>query len=390
MLKGIRVVDFSRYLPGPYATLRLADMGAEVIKVEPPGTGDPARLVGDRVHKAGLVYLANNRNKKSVTINLKVPEGQEIAFQLASRADVVIEGFRPGVADALGIGYERLKQVRSNLIYCSITGYGQTGPLRDLGGHDINYMALSGVLSQLKDREGKPVQPGIQFADMIGGIVATEAILAALVKRGLTSEGSFLDISLTDAMIGMMAGHAMIQRATGSGSGVPQLGGSLISYFIYETKDGRFVTLGALEKKFWENFCQAVGREDWISDHFSPTTEDNRTFLDVRDLFKNRTFEEWSKFSREVDCCMGPVLDTGEMMQEPHVLEKRLVFDMQSGSWGRLCQTATSAGGISGQKMQAEELTPPPLLGQDNREVFQTVLNLTPSQIKEWEKAGII
>ncbi|MFC4767828.1 CaiB/BaiF CoA transferase family protein [Effusibacillus consociatus] len=390
MLNGIRVVDFSRYLPGPYATQRLADMGAEVIKVEPPKTGDPARSVGDHLNGTGLVYLANNRNKKSVSINLKEPAGREIAFQLASKADVVIEGFRPGVADALGIGYKSLKQIRPNLVYCSLTGYGQTGPLRNLGGHDLNYMALSGVLSQLRDQEGRPVQPGIQFADLIGGIAACEAILASLVKKQMTGEGSYLDISITDAMIGMMTGHVMIQQVTGKGSGVPQLGGSIISYFIYETKDNRFVSLGALEKKFWENFCRAVGREDWIADHFSPAAENNQTFLDIKALFKTRTFAEWSQFSLEVDCCMAPVLDTGEMIQHPHVCEKELVSNIQSNEWGTMFQTATSAGGFGVWQLKSVDTAPPPVLSQHNREVFQEVLNASPEQVEEWERRGII
>ncbi|NGQ93595.1 CoA transferase [Brevibacillus sp. SYP-B805] len=389
MLHGIRVVDFTRYLPGPFATLRLADMGAEVIKVEPPHTGDPARLMGDQLQGAGLVYLANNRSKKSVTINLKEAEGRELAFQLAAQADVVIEGFRPGVADAMGIGYDRLKEVRPDLVYCSLTGYGQTGPLRSLGGHDLNYMALSGVLSQLRDQSGRPIQPGIQFADMIGGIAASEAILAALVKKERTGEGSYLDISMTDAMIGIMTGHVMIQQVTGQERGVPQLGGSLISYYLYETRDGRFVSLAALEKKFWENFCKAVGREDWIGDHLSPTHEENGTFAEIRALFKSRTFAEWSEFSRKVDCCMAPVLDPGEMVNDPYVREKGLVSDIESREWGRLCQVATSAGGFGAQRRQ-EEVTPPPALGQHNLDVFQTVLNVSPKQLEEWAERGII
>ncbi|GIM48004.1 CoA transferase [Collibacillus ludicampi] len=390
MLKGVRIVDFTRYLPGPYATLRLADMGAEVIKVEPPMTGEPARLFGDRFNGTGLLYLANNRNKKSVTINLKEKEGQEISFQLASRADVVIEGFRPGVADALGIGYERLKQVSPNLIYCSLTGYGQTGPMRDQAGHDLNYMALSGVLSQLRDREGNPIQPGIQFADLIGGIAASEAILAALVKKGLTGEGAYLDISLTDTLIGMMTNHAMLQKVNGKEHGFSELGGNLICYFIYETKDGKFISLAALEKKFWENFCRAVHREDWIPEHLSAASKSNRTFAEVKALFKSRTFEEWSEFSRSVDCCMTPVLETSELVHDSYVIEKGLIAEVHSDMWGSLPQVATSAGGFSVQDLRSTDMTPPPILGKDNREVLQSVLDVSLEQIEEWERRGII
>lgn len=365
MLRGIRIVDFTRYLPGPFATQRLAAMGAEVIKVEPPGGGDPSRYLAERRDGEGLLFLANNRNKKSVTVNLKVPEGQAIAFRLACQADVVMEGFRPGVAEALGIGYERLKQARPDLIYCSLTGFGQTGPLRDLGGHDINYMALSGVLSQLADREGRPVQPGIQFADLIGGIAASEAVLAALVKRSLTSEGSFLDIAMTDVLISMMNTHVLYRQLLGIDRGVPSLGGGIVCYNIYQTRDARYVTLGALEKKFWAGFCRAVGKEEWISAQYSPASEENEVFVGMKALFQSRTLAEWEKFSREVDCCMAPVLETGEMIRHPHVLEKGLLPDAAADC-------------------------PAPSLGCHNRDVFRELLNASEREIEEWRRAGLI
>ncbi|GAX88441.1 CaiB/BaiF CoA transferase family protein [Effusibacillus lacus] len=365
-LKGVRVVDFTRYLPGPFATLRLADMGAEVIKVEPPKTGDPSRFMSEQMGGTGLLFQANNRNKKSVTLDLKREAGRKLAFDLAAKADVVIEGFRPGVADALGIGYEALKQVRPDLIYCSLSGFGQTGPLRELGGHDLNYLALSGVLAQLKDLEGRPVQPSFQFADLIGGFAASEAILAALVKKSLTGEGSYLDIAMTDTLIGMMHTHVAYQLAMGYGHGVPILGGSLVCYRIYQTSDNRFVTLGALEKKFWENFCRAVGREEWIPAHFSRAADDNPVFAELRALFASRTLSAWSRFAIEVDCCMAPVLETAEMMDHPHVREKRLIPDQN---------TATALA---------------PSLGQHTREVLENWLDASSEQIDRWEQEGIV
>lgn len=349
MLEGIRVVDFTRYLPGPYATLRLADMGAEVIKVESPGTGDPARVMGD-----GFVYRANNHKKKSVTINLKSTKGQALAVQLACQADVVVEGFRPGVADALGIGYEELQKVRPEIIYCSISGYGQTGPLSKLGGHDLNYMALSGVLSQLTDQEGSPSQPGIQLADMLGGIVASEAILAALINKPRTGKGKFLDISLTGALTGLMNLHQLIHKEIGDENGLPELRGTLISYRLYETQDGRYISLCALERKFWENFCLAVGQEKWIDDHLSQAAEENQTFREVKALFKSRTFAQWSRFSCETDCCLAPVLGTGEL------------------------------------QLTSLHNPPPPSLGQHNKEILQGMLNASSEQMAAWEQLGII
>jgi crotonobetainyl-CoA:carnitine CoA-transferase CaiB-like acyl-CoA transferase len=364
MLNGIRVVDFTRYLPGPFATLRLAEMGAEVIKVEPPGTGDPARVMGEQLNGTGLVYLANNRKKKSVTVNLKEQEGQQIAYQLACQADVVIEGFRPGVADAMGISYDKLKQLRPDIVYCSLSGYGQTGPLRELGGHDLNYMSWSGVLSQLKDLAERPVQPGMQFADLIGGIAAAEAILAALVKKGLTGKGSYLDISMTDALRGMMNSHMMLHRHTGSGTGLRALGGSIICYHLYETSDGRFISIGALEQKFWDNFCQAVGRQEWVGYQYSPASADNPIFMEVSKLFKTHTLAEWSKFALEVDCCVAPVLEIAEIANLSHVMDKGLLTESET------------------------ELAPE--LGQHNREVFQNLLGVSQQQIKEWQRRGTI
>lgn len=397
MLKGIRIVDFTRYLPGPYATLRLADMGAEVIKVEAVGSGDPARSLGNLWNGTGLLYLANNRNKKSVTVNLKKKEGQDLAFQLACQADVVVEGFRPGVAQSLGIGYERLKEKRPDIIYCSLSGYGQTGSLRDLAGHDLNYISLSGLLSQLKDKRGKPIQPGIQFADMIGGIVTSEAILAALIQRGTKSKGAYLDLSLTESVMGMMAGHVMMQQLLGLGNGLPMLSGEQICYTIYETRDGRFVSLAALEKKFWLNFCRGVGREDWVTAHMSKTEEENPIFLEVQSLFKSRTWEEWAMFSQEVDCCLTPVMEIADLHSSSYVKERGLAITQYTDPWGALHEVATSAGGNqmyepgnSQQQVETIPLTPPPFLGEHNREIFKGLLHATDEQINSWQQRGII
>ena len=386
MLNGLRVVDFSRYLPGPYASLRLADLGAEVIKVEPPVSGDPARQMGGELGGAGLLYLANNRNKKSVTINLKEKAGQELAFKLASKADVVIESFRPGVADALGIGYQALKEVRTELIYCSLTGYGQTGPMSNLGSHEINYMSISGLLSQMKDKQGKPVQPSFQFADMIGGLAASEAILAALVKRSIKQEGAYLDCAITDTLVGTLTFHSIIQKVLGTGYGISGITGKIIAYTIYETGDGRYLSLAALEKKFWVNFCRAVNKEEWIKDHISEAETNNPTYVEVVELFKSRTLVEWTKFGRNVDCCMTPILEIEEMMNSDYVVSKGLVWEKNTEAWGDLLQVNTSVGD-AGSRATAIE---PPKLGQHTREVLQTLLGVTSDQLDDWAGQGLI
>lgn len=326
MLKGIRVIDFSQYLPGPHATLRLAEMGAEVIKVESP-SGDPARSpIGP--NEKGYLFKAQNRNKKSVILNLKDGEDVEAALQLIKKADVVIEGFRPGVAERLGIDYQTVTRVKENIIYCSLTGYGQTGPLRDMGGHDINYMALSGVLAQMKDKENRPILPSTTFADFIGSITASEAILAALVKRERTGEGSYLDISLTDSMLAVMSNHIPIEHATGDPNGVAALRNKVICYSIYETKDGRYVSLGALEPKFWQNFCRAISKEHLYKEQFTPVVSANPVYEQIKAIFKGKTLAEWTRFGFETDCCLAPILETGELAAHPYHREKGRFLEM--------------------------------------------------------------
>lgn len=325
MLKGVRIIDFSNYLPGPYGTMRLADMGAEVIKVEPPN-GDPARTASD-----GLVFRANNRNKKSMSLNLKDEEDVKRAQDLITKADVVIESFRPGVMERLGLSYEQVKIIKPDIIYCAITGYGQTSSMNHLGSHDLNYMALSGVLSQLKDEAGVPFHPTITFADLLGGIVISEKVIAALLQKEKIGKGTFIDLSLTDAMVSIMNTHVLIEQQTGNPYGVFELSGQVISYAIYETKDHRFVSIGALEPKFWRNFCKAINKEDWITAHMSKTKEANEVFKQLKALFKSRTLDEWTTFGLEVDCCLAPVLETGELIEANYFKEKGLIFQ---AAWG--------------------------------------------------------
>ena len=363
MLKGIKVIDFTNYLPGPFATLRLAEMGAEIIKVESP-EGDPARNTGISKQGTGLVFLANNRQKKSITLNLKEKKGLETALKLIANADVVIECFRPGVMKKLGLGYEDVRKVKPDIVYCSISGYGQNGLLSKLGNHDLNYMALSGVLAQLKDKTGKPVHPSITIADYLGGFAANERILAGLVSRSLTEQGSYHSISITDQLVSLLGNHVMVERETGEGTGINVLNGSIISYAIYETIDGRYISLAALEPKFWRNFCLAHGREDWVAGQFSKTVDANPIFQEVTALFKGKTFYEWTEFSQKVDCCMAPVLEIGELSENPYFKEKELIF---ASSWGDYQVKMHS-------DLKQESITPPPNKGEQRDEILNNIL----------------
>ncbi|WP_066174313.1 CaiB/BaiF CoA transferase family protein [Bacillus marinisedimentorum] len=359
MLEGIRVLDFSQYLPGPSASLRLADMGAEVIKVESPA-GDLARSVGGSSQENTPVFRLNNSGKKSVVVNLKEREERERILNLIKTADVLIESFRPGVMRRLGLDYESTGKVKRNLIYCSISGYGQDGEFSRLGSHDLNYMAVSGMLSQFKDSKGRPVHPTVTLADMAGGMAASEAITAALFKRERTGEGSYIDLALIDGMAAFLSHHYTMSAESGIETGIEPLNGQLVSYHLYETADGRFVSLAALEPKFWRSFCEAAGKEEWLSAHLSPADSSNPVYADIQSFFLSKTMKEWRIFGETVDCCLIPVLEPGEASAHPLLKERGLA---RSGNGGGVL-TATGYGRPAGTR------GPSPELGEHTEEVL--------------------
>ncbi len=362
MLKGIRVVDFSQYLPGPFASLRLAEMGAEVIKVE-PRIGDPSRFFGEKVLDTDPVFQANNYRKKSIALNLKHEEGQRIARELMKTADIVIESFRPGVMKRLGLDYERIKKEKEDIIYCAITGYGQQGEMSSFGSHDLNYMSVTGVLSQIMDQNHRPVIPSITFADLIGGITANEAIVTALFYKGKTGKGQYIDLSITDSLLAMMNTHIEIEKRRGYKWGVPFLKGEIISYNVYETKDGRYVSLAALEPKFWENFCKATAHEEWLTSHYSKATNENEVHQQVVQLFKSKTYKEWTQFGFVVDCCLTPILETNELDNKVY---------------------------ISRRKEGAGDHRKAPRLGEHTEEILVDLLNKDEQKVALLKKLGVI
>lgn len=379
MLSGIRVIDFTNYIPGPFASLRLAELGADVIKVEPI-EGDPSRASGGNKDKDGPVFRGLNRQKKSITINVKTEQGKEIALGLIKKADVVIESFRPGVMTRLGLDYENVKKRNPEIIYCSISGYGQHGSLSKLGNHDLNYLALSGILAQLKDQRGKPIHPTITLADYFGGLAANERILAGLLSRNKTGSGSYHSISITDVMVSLMGNHLIVAKETGYQNGLSVLNGEIISYGIYETKDRRYVSLGALEPKFWRNFCLAVGRVAWVGAQFSIMSNKNPVYNGVKALFKQKTLSEWAELSREVDCCLAPILEVGEIKDYPYFKQKNILY---TAPWE---DEQTSMH----DDMQLANRTAPPTLGEHTFHILKEILQVSESQVKDWEEQGII
>jgi len=318
-LKGLQVLDLTKLLPGPLCTMILGDYGAEIIKVEDIHAGDPTRFVGNVVKGSGSFFRQLNRNKKSIALNLKTEEGCEVIKKLAVRADVLVEGFRPGVMDRLDLGFKKLGSLNPRLIYVSITGYGQQGPYREKAGHDINYTALAGLLDLSAGEGDIPVMPAVQIADIAGGsLMAINGIMMALYERQRTGKGSYVDISMTRSMLPWLTYAASfldsIEKLPRRGCG--HLTGAYACYNIYGTADEKQMSLGALEPAFWQRFCETVGKPQWISMQFAE--EGREELIDaVRDLFKGKTREQWEEIFNQVDACCEPVLDLHEAIDHP-------------------------------------------------------------------------
>lgn len=360
LLKGIRVLDLTRLYPGPYCTLLLAQMGAEVIKVESPGEGDYMRYLGPDGSIASLYFESLNRGKKSIALNLKKEKEKEVFLCLAATADVLVEGFRPGVMASLGLGYEDIKQVNADIIYCSITGYGQDGPYRDRAGHDINYIALAGILGLTGLQGGPPAIPGVQIGDVgAGALMACVGILAALVNRQAGRGGRYLDIAMLDGLVSWLSmplADCFAGKPTGRGK--MMLNGGLACYNVYRTADGGYMSLGALEPKFWQNFCRAVGREDLVGRQFDE--DQDRLVLDLQKLFAEKTRKEWEELLSGADACCEPVLSLEEMKKHPQLQARGMV------TGGKF-----PAFPFKVMPEKEEEPAPAPTLGQDTGEILR-------------------
>jgi alpha-methylacyl-CoA racemase len=333
-LEGLRVLDLSRLLPGGFCSLLLADFGADVVKVEDTGMGDyvrwsPPFYEGADQTAKGALFLALNRGKRSIRLDLKTDAGKDVLLRLVRHADVLLESFRPGVLDRLGVGYERLKQENPRLVYCAITGYGQDGPNRDRSGHDMNYLGLNGILGLTGEGDGPPVQAAGQIADIGGGAqMAAIGIFVALQERERSGAGQLVDCSMFDGALSWLALVAAEALASGRapGRGQLQLAGALTCYRPYRCADG-YVTLGALEPKFWQAWCEGVGRQDLRDHAFDPPgSEAHRA---VTEIFAGRTREEWRQFASEHDCCLEPVLGLDEVLESQLVSEREMVVELE-------------------------------------------------------------
>lgn len=385
VLEGLRIIDLSPLLPGQYATLLLADMGAEVIKVERSGRGDAMRTYGpfapDSHSGGGAGFEVLNRNKQSIALDLKTDEGKEVFRNLARTADVVQEGFRPGVMDRLGLGYEALSADNPQLVYCALTGYGQSGPLVDRAGHDINYMALAGALDLTGLAGGPPIVPGLQIADMAGGLLAAIGMLAAVAGRGLNGKGRKVDVAMHSGMLSLMTTLAASFLTDGQSlqRGRTILSGRVPCYHIYQTADGRYMSLGALEPKFWQNFCNGLEREDLLPLQYD---ESEAAFEAVAAVFRAKTLDEWQGIAPQLDACCEPVLMLEEALTHPHVAARRMLVDTPAPQMGT--PVAFEGGDDSHQPNQ-----PAPRVGQHTASVLAS-LGYTEQEIEALAEANAI
>jgi crotonobetainyl-CoA:carnitine CoA-transferase CaiB-like acyl-CoA transferase len=393
-LGDVRVLDLTRLLPGGFCSLLLADLGADVVKVEDTGMGDYVRwappFYGSEEQQGlgtrSALYLALNRGKRSIRVDLKSDGGREAFLGLAGGYDVVLESFRPGVLDKLGCGYEALRRVNPRLVYCAVTGYGQTGPNTQRAGHDMNYLGLTGLLGMTGEPQGRPIQSAGQIADLGGGgLMAAVGVLAALRERERSGEGQLVDVSMTDGALSWLAmvAAAYLQDGRAPGRGDGQLNGGFLCYYPYEASDG-WVTCGALEPKFGRAFCEGVGREDLIEAQFQPPGSD--AWREVADVFRSRTRDGWRAFNDEHDAMIEPVLGLDEALASELVREREMVVELEQPELGPVRLLGLP---IKLSRTPGDPTRPAPALGEHTEEVLREA-GFDPDQVSELLASGAV
>lgn len=389
-LEGIRIIDLSRYLPGPLATQILADFGAEVIKIE-DRNGELGRFLPPLIDNTSARFYTVNRNKKSMGLDLKKPEGKEIFKKLAAEADVVVDQFRPDVMNKLGLGYESLKEVNPRLIYCMITGYGLSGPMRDCAGHDVNYLNTAGVSELIGTEDGPPALSGVQIADTAGGsLYAVIAILLALAARNKTGKGQLCDVAMMDGALSLLS-YTIGEWSGGNGT-LPKRGGELLTgayatYSIYECKDAKYVSLGAVEAKFWSSFCEKLGKHEWIPLQMDLARQPEIK-KELKTIMLGKTRDEWVEFFSDLDICFTPVLTLDEMVQHPQVLARDMVKTIRNfhGSGKDLVCTGVP---VKLSETPGEAKLVFPEIGQHTDEILQS-LGYSSTRIEQFHNENIV
>ncbi|WNG28393.1 CoA transferase [Cystobacter fuscus] len=386
-LSGLKVLDLSRLLPGPYATLVLADLGATVDRVEDPAGGDPLRQMPP-LNDSGesALFHGLNRNKRSLTLDLKSPEGRDAFLRLVRGYDVLVESFRPGVMERLGLGWDALHALHPRLIYCAISGYGQTGPDRLRAGHDLNYVARAGVLGYGGQQDGAPAFPGVQVGDIGGGsLFALVGVLAALHERERTGQGRFVDVSMTDGALAFLHMHLAARLFLGDEApplrrGTDTLNGGFAGYGLYRTADGRYLSVGALEPKFFAGVCEVLGRPELLADGYSPGEAGARVKAELTRLFSEHPLAYWMERFSGRDVCVEPVLEGDEVLADAQLRARGLFARSVDTPRGR---TVTHL--LTPLRLGDTPLRPPPSLGQHSREILEEA----GLSLEEIEKLGI-
>ncbi|MFE8597439.1 CaiB/BaiF CoA transferase family protein [Archangium violaceum] len=370
-LSGLKVLDLSRLLPGPYATLVLADLGATVDKVEDPQGGDYLRQMAPLRDDESALFYGLNRNKRSLTLDLKAPEAREAFKRLVRGYDVLVESFRPGVMDKLGLGWSVLHAENPRLIYCAISGYGQTGPDRLKAGHDLNYAARAGVLGYGGEADGAPAFPGVQLGDIGGGsLFALVGLLAALHERERTGQGRFVDVSMTDGATAFLHMHLAARLFMGEQGqplrrGRETLNGGYACYGLYRTSDGRYLSVGALEPKFLAGVCQVLGRPDLLADAYDTGEAGARVKAEFTRIFAEHPLAYWTERFAGADVCVEPVLEGDEVLADPQLRARNLFVESEDTQRGRRVTHL-----LTPLRMGETPLRPPPNLGQHTHKIL--------------------
>lgn len=384
-LEGLRVIDLTRFLPGPLATQMMADQGAEVIKVESIDEGEPTREIGQKRDGVSVYFVNTQRGKQSLALNLKDPKGVEVLMRLAEKSDVLLESFRPGVVERLGIGYAQVARRAPGIVYASIAAFGQSGPYRDLATHDLGTEALTGVLSLNRGGDGKPAMPALANADMLVATMTLAGVLMALLRRKDTGQGDYLDMAMADALLACLAnnmGVAMTERRQPDPKAERTLGGNAL-YNIYETRDGDFVVLGGQELKFAQNLLAPLGRPDLVELCKlppGPGQDPVRAFL--RETFRTKTKAEWVAWFKGRDIAFAPMKTLPEVLEDPHFKARGMVLKDARG-WDHLGVPIAFRDEPAKPRFEA------PAHGQDSTAILRT-LGYAEAEIAALKAAGVI